>query len=188
MLSAFFCRYGRRSGGDRHYCLQEDFLDAVNGASWRVTLPDGASLDVAISPGTYDGQTLRLAGKDDVGPEDGEGEALIEIAVRPHPFFERDSSDIRLDLPILLTEAVLGGKVTVPTPAGPVTATIPKGSTTGTILRLRGKGVPDRDGSRGDEYLALQVMLPDPLDAELEAFVSRWPAGRARNPQRKMWN
>jgi DnaJ-class molecular chaperone len=119
-------------GDDRHYRLEVDFLDAVNGATRRITLPGGSSLDVVIPPGTHDGQTLRLAGKGDAGPDGGEaGDALIEITVRPHPFFKRDGSDIRLDLPISLTEAVLGGKVTVPTPAGPVTATIPKGSNTG---------------------------------------------------------
>jgi DnaJ-class molecular chaperone len=191
ILSAFFSQGGRRGfrkrGDDRHYRLEVDFLDAVNGATRRITLPGGSSLDVVIPPGTHDGQTLRLAGKGDAGPDGGEaGDALIEIAIRPHPFFKRDGSDIRLDLPISLTEAVLGGKVTVPTPAGPVTATIPKASNTGKILRLKGKGVPKRDGRRGDEYLTLQVVLPDPPDAELEAFVSRWPAGRVHNPRQKM--
>jgi DnaJ-class molecular chaperone len=191
ILSAFFSQGGRRGfrkrGDDRHYRLEVDFLDAVNGATRRITLPGGSSLDVVIPPGTHDGQTLRLAGKGDAGPDGGEaGDALIEIAIRPHPLFKRDGSDIRLDLPISLTEAVLGGKVTVPTPAGPVTATIPKASNTGKILRLKGKGVPKRDGRRGDEYLTLQVVLPDLPDAELEAFVSRWPAGQVHNPRQKM--
>jgi len=192
ILSAFFSQGGgrrgfRMRGDDRRYRLEVDFLDAVNGAKRRITLPDGASLDVVIPPGTRDGQTLRLPGRGDTGPNGGEaGDALIEIAVRPHPFFKRDGNNIRLDLPISLTEAVLGGKVTVPTPAGPVTATIPKGSNTGKVLRLKGRGVPGRDGKRGDEYLTLQVMLPDQPDAELEEFVSRWPAGRADNPRRKM--
>ena len=187
ILSAFFSRGGRRGfamrGEDRRYRLEVDFLDAVNGATQRITLPDGATLDVLIPPGTRDGQTLRLAGKGDPGSDGGEpGDALIEITVRPHPFFKRDGDDIRLDLPISLTEAVLGDKVTIPTPTGPVTATIPKGSNTGKVLRLKGRGVPGRGGRRGDEYVTLQVMLPDPPDAELEAFVSRWPAGARLQP------
>ncbi|KPH06148.1 DnaJ-class molecular chaperone [Rhizobium leguminosarum] len=191
IFSTFFSQGGRRNsrsrGGDRRYRLEVDFLDAVNGASRRITLPEGATIDVVIPPGTRDGQTLRLAGKGDPAPDGGKaGDALIEITVRPHPFFNRDGRDIRLDLPISLTEAVLGGKVTVPTPTGPVTATIPKGSNTGKTLRLKGKGVPGRDGRRGEEYLTLQVMLPDAPDAELEAFVSQWPAGRSHNPRRKM--
>ncbi|MBB2754594.1 UNVERIFIED_ORG: DnaJ-class molecular chaperone [Rhizobium aethiopicum] len=191
IFSNFFSQGGRRNfrsrGEDRHYRLEVDFLDAVNGASRRITLPGGSTIDVVIPPGTRDGQMLRLAGKGDPGPSGGEaGDALIEIAVRPHPFFKRDGSDIRLDLPISLTEAVLGGKVTVPTPSGPVTTTIPKGSNTGRTLRLKGKGVPGRDGRRGDEYLTLRVMLPNTPDAELEAFVSQWPAGRSHNPRQKM--
>ena len=111
---------------------------------------------------------------------------MIEVSIRPHPFFKRDGADIRLDLPISLTEAVLGGKVTVPTPTGPVMATIPRGSNTGNVLRLKGRGVPERGGKRGDEYLTLQVVLPDPPDAELEAFVTRWSAGHAYNPRQKL--
>ncbi|MDB5397223.1 MAG: chaperone DnaJ protein [Rhodospirillales bacterium] len=191
ILSTLFSRDGRRRfrmrGDDRHYHLEVDFLDAVNGASRRVTLPDGSSLEVMIPPGTRDGQTLRLAGKGDAGPGGGEaGDALIEVTVRPHPLFKRDGNAIRLDLPISLTEAVLGGKVAVPTPTGTVTVTIPPGSNTNNVLRLKGKGVPGRDGRRGDEYLTLQVMLPDPPDPELVAFVSKWPAGRAHNPRQKM--
>jgi DnaJ-class molecular chaperone len=111
---------------------------------------------------------------------------LIEIGVRPHPFFKRDGADIRLELPISLTEAVLGGKVTAPTPIGNVTVTIPKGSNIGKVLRLKGRGVPDRSGKRGDQYLTLQVALPDAPDAELEAFVTGWSAGRAYNPRQKI--
>jgi DnaJ-class molecular chaperone len=189
ILSSFFSRGARRRirGDDRHYRLEVDFLEAVNGASRRILLPDGSALDIGIPPGARDRQTLRLRGKGDLGPEGGEpGDALIEITIRPHPFFKRDGDDIRLNLPISLTEAVLGGKVTVPTPAGPVAATIPKGSSSGKILRLKGKGVPRPNGSRGDEYLTLQIMLPDPADPELEAFVSKWPAGRTHNPRRQM--
>jgi DnaJ-class molecular chaperone len=191
IFSTLFSRDGRRRfrmrGDDRHYRLEVDFLEAVNGASRRITLPDGRSLDVIIPPGTRDGQTLRLAGKGDAGPDGGEaGDAFIEVAVRPHPFFKRDHNDIRLNLPISLTEAVLGAKVAVPTPAGPVSVTILPGSNTGKILRLKGKGVPGRDGGRGDEYLTLQITLPDPPDPDLEAFVSRWLAGRAHNPRQKM--
>lgn len=105
ILSAFFSRGGgrefRRRGHDRRYRLEVNFLDAVNGATPRITLPDGTSLDVAIPPGTRDWQILRLAGKGDTGPEGGEpGDALIEIAIRPHAYFRRDGNDIRLDLAI----------------------------------------------------------------------------------------
>jgi DnaJ-class molecular chaperone len=190
ILSAFFSQGGRRGfrsrGADMHYRLEIDFLDAVNGATRRIGLPGGSSLDVAIPPGARDGQTLRLKRKGEPGPHGGEaGDALIEITIRRHPFFERDGNDIRLELPISLSEAVLGGKVPVPTPTGPVTVTIPKASNTGKVLRLKGKGVADRSGKRGDQYVTLKVMLPESVDSELESFLSRWP-GQAYNPRRKM--
>jgi DnaJ-class molecular chaperone len=192
ILSAFFTRSGgrrniRMRGADRTYRLEVDFLDAVNGATRRITLPDGSTLDVGIPAGTRDGRILRLKGKGEAGAGGGEaGDALIEITVRPHPFFKWDGDDIRLDLPITLGEAVLGGKASVPTPTGPVTVTIPKGSNTGKVLRLKGKGVPGRDGRRGDQYLTLLILLPDRPDPELEAFAANWPAGRTYDPRREL--
>lgn len=188
ILAAFFARGGSRRGfrmrgRDRHYHLDVDFLDAVNGATRRIVLPDGSALDVAIPAGAEEGQTLRLKGKGEPGPEGGEaGDALIEITVKPHPLFKRDGDDIRLEVPISLVEAVLGGKVTVPTPTGAVSVTVPKGSNSGRVLRLKGKGV----AGRGDEYLTLRVMLPDTPDPELEAFAEGWTAGKAHNPRREM--
>ncbi len=191
ILSAFFSRAGRRGfqmpGVDRHYRLEIDFLDAVNGATKRIVMPDGSPLDVVIPPGSDEGQILSLKGKGEAGAYGAAaGDALIEIAVRPHPFFRRDGNDIRLELPISLTEAVLGGKIAAPTPTGSVTVTIPKGSNTGKTLRLKGKGVPGPGGRRGDEYLTLKIVLPAGQDPELEAFASSWVAGKSHNPRREM--
>lgn len=191
ILSSFFARGGRPGfrmrGADRRYHLDVDFLDAVNGTAQRIILPDGTSLDVAIPAGTRDGHMLRLKGQGEAGHGGGEpGDALIEIGVRPHAFFTRDGDDIRLDLPISLTEAVLGAQVPVPTPTGPVILTIPKGANTGKVLRLRGKGAPGRDGKHGDEYVSLKIMLPDKLDSALEEFVSSWAGDKTFNPRRGM--
>jgi DnaJ-class molecular chaperone len=170
----------RMRGQNARYGLELDFLDAVNGAKRQVTLPDGSVLDVTIPPGTRDGQTLRLRGKGLPGRNGGEpGDALVEIAVRPHGTFTRKDDDIHIELPISLREAVLGGKVDVPTPDGAVTMTVPKWSNTGSVLRLKGKGVPRRDGSRGDQYVRLEVMLPAKPDAELERLISQWQSGRS---------
>jgi DnaJ-class molecular chaperone len=103
--------------------------------------------------------------------------------VRPHPFYTRRGDDIELELPISLREAVLGARLQVPTPAGRVFMTVPKGANTGTRLRLKGKGAARRDGSRGDTYVVLKVMLPEGGDADLEAFVRLWPAGETQNPR-----
>jgi len=176
----------RMPGADIHYRLPVEFLEAVNGATRRITLPDGSSLDLKIPPGAQDGQILRMKGKGQPGIGGGPpGDALVEIAVQPHTLFTRNGDDIRLDLPISLTEAVLGGHVTVPTPTGSVTMTVPKGSNTGTVLRLKGKGVARQDGGRGDQYVTLKVVLPSG-DPDLEAFVRDWAEGKAHNPRQDM--
>ena len=182
ILSQIFGREGREGranirmrGSDAHYRLELDFLDAINGGKRQITLPDGSVLDVTIPAGTNDGQILRLRGKGRPGIGGGPpGEALVEIQVRPHRIFTRKRDDIHADLPISLIEAVLGGKVKVPTPTGSVTMTVPKWSNTGTVLRLKGKGVPRADGTRGDEFVTLKVMLPEKPDPELEKFVAQW--------------
>jgi DnaJ-class molecular chaperone len=179
ILSEIFGREGRagrrRRGQDVRYHLELSFLDAVNGGKQSIILPDGSTLDVNIPPGTRDGQILRLRGKGRPGMGDGPpGDALIEISVLPHPYFTRKGDDIHLDLPISLKEAVLGAKVKVPTPGGTVTVAVPKWSNTGRVLRLKGRGVPRADGSKGDEYIKLMLMLPEKPDPKLEAFVAEW--------------
>ena len=190
-LSEIFGRQARGNlrmrGQDVHYRLPLGFLDAINGGKQQLTLPDGSVLDVAIPPGTRDGQILRLRGKGRPGIGGGPpGDALIEIEVRPHHIFTRKGDDIHVELPISLKEAVLGGKVSVPTPSGAVTMTVPKWSNSGTVLRLKGQGAPKPGGGRGDEYVALKVMLPERPDPELEKFVSQWAPVDARGPRQAM--
>ena len=177
----------RARGADVRYHLPIEFLEAVTGATKRLTLPEGGTLEVTIPAGIQNGQILRLRGKGRPGIGEGEaGDALVEIAIKPHPFFLREGNDVYLDLPVTLSEAVLGARVTVPTPTGAVTMTVPKGSNTGTVLRLRGKGVRRRDGSHGDELVSLQVVLPEQPDPELEAFAAGWQGGKAYDPRRDM--
>jgi DnaJ-class molecular chaperone len=180
ILSEIFGR-GRRSGfrargSDVQYRLELDFLDAVNGAKRTITLPDGSALDVTIPPGTRDGQILRLRGKGRRGIGDGPpGDALIEVEVRPHPLFTREGDDIYVDMPISLREAVIGGKIRVPTPTGTVAMTVPKWTNTGTRLRLKGKGVPrPGGGGHGDEYVTFKIVLPEKPDPDLEKLVAAW--------------
>jgi DnaJ-class molecular chaperone len=175
----------RIRGADVHYRLPVDFLEAVNGATKRITMPEGGTLDVVIPAGTRDQQILRLRGKG--GPGAGgapSGDALVEIEVAPHKLFTRTDDDIHVELPISLPEAVLGAKLDVPTPAGSVRMTVPKGTNTGRVLRLRGKGVARKDGSRGDEYVTLKIVLPETLDPEIEEFARRWQAGQKHDPRR----
>ncbi|MBL8675201.1 MAG: J domain-containing protein [Rhodospirillales bacterium] len=176
----------RAPGMDLRFHLGVDFLDAVNGATRRVTLPDGGTLDVSIPAGIEQGQVLRLRGKG--APSRGEGppgDALVEISVAPHRFFTRHGDDIRMELPVTLGEAVLGGRVEVPTPTGSVMMTIPKGSNTGAVLRLKGKGVARR-GAPGDLFVTLKVALPTAPDAELEAFLAGWKPVAGYDPRKEL--
>jgi len=174
-------------GPDLSYRLPVEFLDAVNGGTIRLDLPQGGTLDVKIPPGIGDGRVLRLRGKGGPGLGKGEaGDALVEISIRPHRFFTREGDDIHVEIPVTLTEAVLGGRINVPTPSGPVTMTVPKHSNTGSVLRLKGKGVSRPAGGHGDEFVKLKVMLPDKSDPELDAFVSNWEAGKSYDPRRDM--
>ncbi len=178
---------GPARGRDQHYTLTASFLDAINGATRRLTLPDGRSLDVKIPPATSEGDTLRLRGQGDDGSGGGpRGDALIEIHITEHAFFRRDGADIRLDLPVSLPEAVLGGSVEVPTPAGPVRMRIPPGSDSLTQLRLRGRGVPAHGKTpAGDLYATLRVMVGPP-DPALEAFLAGWVPEHPSNPRKAM--
>ena len=177
----------RMRGQDVLYRLPVEFLEAVNGATKRITMPDGGTIDVVIPAGTRDKQVLRLRGKGGPGIGGGpSGDALVEIEVRPHKFFTRKDDDIHLELPISLREAVLGAKLDVPTPTGPVRMTVPKGANTGTVLRLKGKGVPRSDKINGDEYVTLKIVLPETLDPEIEEFAQRWQAGQGHNPRQHL--
>jgi hypothetical protein len=153
-------------------------LGPVYGRQWRSwAAPDGRTIDLKIPPGTVDGQTLRIRGR-----EDG-ADLMVRLKVRPHPQFRREGDDVSLDLPITLTEAVEGARITVPTVDGSVAMTLPKGTSSGRTLRLRAKGVPRADGTRGDQLVTLRIVLPETPDPDLEAFVAGWkgrdyPMGR----------
>lgn len=189
ILSELFGRSGKRRmrGGDLHFRLRVDFLSAVNGASERVTLPDGRVIEVAIPPGAGDGQTLRLKGQGEPAPAGGEaGDALVELTIAPHPIFARRGDDILVELPITLSEAVLGAKVRTPTPSGAVMLSVPKNSNSGAILRLKGKGVRRREGGAGDQLVTLKISLPPQPDAALEDFAATW--GAKDYDPRKDWS
>jgi DnaJ-class molecular chaperone len=180
-------RQFRMRGPDAHYQLPIEFLDAVNGATKRISLPGGSTLDVGIPAGTEDGQVLRLRGKGGPGIGDAPpGDALVTVIVLPHPHFSRKGDDIELELPVTLREAILGGSIEVPTPDGRVRMKVPKGANSGTRLRLQGKGAKRADGSRGDEYVTLKVVLPEEPDSELETFLQGWSGARDQNPRRHL--
>jgi DnaJ-class molecular chaperone len=170
-------------GQDERYQLTLDFLDAVNGTTRRVTLPDGRTLDVRIPAGVHDGQIIRLKGQGMPGIGDGApGDALVEVAVAPHPLFRREGDDIIVELPVSLQEAVLGTSLEVPTIKGPVRLTIPPNSGRGTRLRLRGRGIE----GKGHQFVELHPVLPPADEPELAEFLKTWKPRHPLDPRAGM--
>jgi len=156
--------------------------EAVKGAEKRVRLPTGKELNVKIPAGVTSGQQIRLKGQGETAPGHPPGDLLITVSFAPHPFFKVEGSDLRLDLPITLYEAVLGGKVRVPTPGSAVELSIPKNTSSGRTFRLKGKGLP-KPGGTGDLFVTTRIMLPDGNDAELEALMHKWRDAQLYNPR-----
>jgi DnaJ-class molecular chaperone len=158
--------------------------EAATGTSRRVQLPTGKEIDVKIPAGLADGQTIRLKGQGMPG-RGGAGDALITVSIAPHPLFEREGANLRLQLPVTLYEAVLGGKVRVPTLDGAVELAIPSGTNAGRTFRVKGKGLPSKDGP-GDLYATVRIVLPDRRDPDLEELMQKWRDSQPYDPRRDM--
>ena len=156
--------------------------EAVKGTEKRVRLPTGRELNVKIPPGVVAGQQIRLKGQGETAAGHPPGDLLITVSIAPHPFFKVDGSDLRLDLPVTLYEAVLGGKVRVPTLGSAVELSIPKNTSSGRTFRLKGKGLP-KTGGNGDLLVTTRIMLPDGNNAELEALMQKWRDAHPYNPR-----
>src|SRR3954451_190002 len=157
--------------------------EAVKGGEKRVRLPNGKELNVKIPAGVVAGQQIRLKGQGETAAGHPPGDLLITISVAPHAFFKIDGSDLRVDLPVTLYEAVLGAKVRVPTLGSAVELSIPKNTSSGRTFRLKGKGLPKAGGGSGDLYFTTRIMLPDGNDAELEALMQKWRDSHPYNPR-----
>lgn len=172
-------RSRKMQGENVNYDLTVSFLDAALGKEKEISLPNGKVLNVKIPAGTADKTVLRLKGQGAAGVGGGpNGDALIRILVQSHPYFTRSDNDILLDVPITIKEAVLGGKVTIPTLEGKVALTVPPYSNTGSVLRLRGKGIKTKNAT-GDLLVKLQIVLPDKPDGELTQFMQEWTPAQA---------
>jgi DnaJ-class molecular chaperone len=178
----------RARGQDVSYELPVAFLDAANGASHTITLPEGKTLQVTVPEGAEDRQMLRL--KEQGMPGYGgapPGDAYVELHIQPHPFFRRKDDNIHVEVPVTLREAMLGARIQVPTIGQPVTVTVPKGSNTGTTLRLRERGIRNRKtGQRGHQLITLKVVLPTAEEPELLEFLEAWQPKNEQNPRREM--
>ena len=171
-------------GADVRARVEIDLEDTIAGGKRRIAFSDGRTLDITIPKGAADGQTLRLRGQGAPGRA-GAGDALIDIVVRPHPVFRREGGSLVMDLPISVPDAVLGGKVQAATPDGSVALNVPKGSNSGSTLRLKGRGLFNAAGRRGDLLARLVVTLPEAPDAALENFAEDWRRDRPYAPRLK---
>ncbi len=168
---------------DLSVAMSVSLEEAAQGAEKRVRLPTGKELNVKIPAGVVSGQQIRLKGQGETAPGHAPGDLLITINIAPHPHFKVEGSDLRLELPVTLYEAVLGGKVRVPTLTGAVELSIPKNTSSGRTFRLKGKGLPKAGATNGDLFVATRIVLPDGNDAELEALMQKWKDGRPYNPR-----
>lgn len=121
-----------------------------------------SNIKVKIPAGSDTGSKIKLTGMGGAGAKGGPpGSLYIELIVRPHPVFRREGADLFVDVPVNISEAVLGGKIKVPTIDGSVTMTLPPGTDSGKKFRLKGKGVPNRKtGSKGDEFAVIKIIVP----------------------------
>ena len=178
----------RARGQDASYALRVGFLDVANGTARTITLPEGKTLQVTIPEGAEDRQMLRLKEQGQPGFGGGPpGDAYVELYVEPHPFFVRKDDNIHVEVPVTVKEAVLGGRIEVPTISGPVAVTVPKGSNTGTTLRLRDRGIRNRKSrQRGHQMISLKVVLPATEEPELVAFLETWQPKTPQDPRKEM--
>src|SRR6476620_10174266 len=166
----------RARGQDVSYVLPIAFLDAASGATRTITLPEGKTLQVTVLEGAEDRQMLRLKEQGMPGYGGGPpGDAYVELHIQPHPFFHRKDDNIHVEVPVTLKEAMLGGRIDVPTIGQKVTVTVPKGSNTGSTLRLRERGIRNRKtGQHGHQLITLKVVLPTAEEPELIEFLEEW--------------
>ncbi len=155
--------------------------DAAHGTKARVQLPTGREVEVRVPSGLSDGQQIRLKGQGLPGQSGGPaGDVLITVHIAPHPHFKVEGHDLRVDVPVTLYDAVLGGKVRVPTLDGAVDLALPPATSSGRTFRLKGKGLPGKGkAGAGDLFATMRIVLPERPDPELEKLMQTW---RERKP------
>jgi DnaJ-class molecular chaperone len=165
---------GRQSsirGDDVNVTMAVSLEDAHKGASVPLRLPTNKVVNVKLPDKVEDGQQIRLKGQGMPSPMEAEaGDAIVTVKFERHSKFRRDGGDLRVDVPVTLYEAVLGGKVRVPTLDGEAELTLPANVNTSKALRLKGKGLH----AAGDLYASLKIALPEQGDPDLESLMRFW--------------
>ena len=166
-----------QAGGNAEATLPITVEEAVQGGTKEIALADPATgqrrtLSVKIPPGVRSGQRIRLAGQGSPGFGGGEaGDLLLKVEIQPDPRFKVEGADVHTTVPVAPWEAALGGEAEVETPTGPVRVKIPAGSSSGRKIRLRGRGLSQQGGGKGDLLAEIRIVVPDPLSPrERELF------------------
>ena len=159
-------------GRDVNVTLDVTLEEAATAHKVAAMFPDGRKMSVKLPAYVEDGQTIRLKGQGEQGPG-GAGDALVKIRFRRHPRYRVEGRDLHADLPVPLKDAVLGATLAVETPTGRVAVNVPAGSSSDKVLRLKGRGLPEKTGGHGNLYAHVRVMLPEGGDPELEALMRR---------------
>lgn len=164
-----------QKGADRTASTTISFAGSIRGTTIGLREPDGEVIDVRIPAGIRDGQSVRVRGKGQRGPA-GNGDLMVKVAVKPHPFFIREENNIRIHLPVSFAEAALGATVEVPTLTGErVKMKVPAGTSSGRTLRLKGRGVKTAKAT-GDLLATIDVVVPQKLNAEAQEAVQAFAA------------
>ena len=146
---------------------------------------EAKTIEVKIPAGLTSGQSIRLKGQGWPSAAGKPGDALITVHVAAHPLFKPDGADLRLDLPITLYEAALGGKVRVPTLDGAVELAIPAATNSGRTFRLKGKGLKSKNGT-GDLLATVRIMLPDKTDEQFRELMRKWREAKPYDPRKDL--
>ncbi|MDC1174886.1 J domain-containing protein [Bacteriovoracaceae bacterium] len=164
----------KSKGEDFLYRMEVDFKDAVLGASREFSLPQGKKISVSIPPGIKSGQKLRFKNLGGEGFNGGpKGDVYVEIDVRPSSTYTRAGKNIEIEIPILFSKAILGGKIRVPCLDSEVEMTIPEGVSSGTKLRVKGKGIRLKDNP-GDLFVKIKITVPKNIPDELKDQIRQW--------------
>jgi curved DNA-binding protein len=173
-------------GSDQEATLELSLEEAARGGSRHVSFADGREYDVTIPAGVRDGQLIRLAGEGGAGPGGGPaGDLLLRIRIRPHPRFRLEGRNLHVDLPVAPWEAALGASVELETLDGKARVRVPAGSSCGRRLRLRGEGMPDPRGARGDLYAAVKIEVPPKLGKKERELFESLAKESSFDPRRK---
>ncbi|MGY8767956.1 MAG: DnaJ C-terminal domain-containing protein [Pirellulales bacterium] len=189
-------RGGRRRaapqrGADINHAVTVSFKTSIEGGEVQLSVRRRSggveTLNAKIPMGIESGKRIRLKEQGEQSPNGGPtGDILITVNVDPHRFFTRNGKNLEVKVPISLAEAVLGGKIDVPTPHGTITLTIPSGSSSGKRLRIRGQGVQRSTGEPGDLYAEIEITLPEEINEGTKKLIEAWSEKNSENPREEL--